>query len=65
MLVSGVFAGVALIALVLAIYTKVSNVQPIFGQIQNLLLFAVALLLLALYVLLWEIAMRIIGRSGE
>lgn len=64
MLVSGFFAAGAVVALLLAVYTKLADVRT-FGQISNLLTFAVALLLLAIYVLVWEIAIRLIARSDE
>ncbi len=64
MMLSGVVAGGGLLALVLAIYTKLADVQR-FGQIGNLLVFAVALLLLAIFLLLWEITIRIIARGDE
>jgi hypothetical protein len=64
MLLSGVFAGGAVVVLALAVYTKLADVRT-FGQINNLLIFAVALLLLALYVLVWEIALRLIARSDD
>jgi hypothetical protein len=64
MLLSGVFLAGAVVTLGLAIYTKLADVQR-FGQIMNLLLFAVALLLVALYLLVWEIALRLIARSDD
>lgn len=64
MLLSGVFLAGAVVVLGLAIYTKLADVRT-FGQINNLLLFAVALLLIALYLLVWEIALRLIARSDE
>ena len=48
----------------LAVYTKLADVRT-FGQIQNLLIFAVALLLIAVYLLVWEIALRLIARSDD
>jgi hypothetical protein len=36
-----------------------------FGQISNLLVFAVALLLVAEYLLVWEITLRLIARSDD
>src|SRR6202165_1385761 len=53
MLVSGGFLARALVAPGLAVYTKLADVRT-FGQIQNLLLFALALLLIAVYLLVWE-----------
>lgn len=64
MLLSGVFLAGAIVALGLAIYTKLADVRT-FGQIGNLLLLAVALLLIALYMLIWEIALRLIARSDD
>jgi hypothetical protein len=64
MLLSGVFAAGAVVVLALAIYAKLADSRT-FGQINNLLLFAGALLLLAIYVLVWEIALRIIARSDD
>ena len=64
MLLSGVFLAGAIVVLGLAVYTKLADVRT-FGQIQNLLVFAVALLLIALYLLVWEIALRLIARSDE
>src|ERR1700737_4155221 len=64
MLLSGVFLAGAIVALGLAIYTKLADVRT-FGQIQNLLLFAVALMVIAVYLLVWEIALRLIARSDE
>jgi hypothetical protein len=64
MLLSGVFAAGAVVVLALAIYTKLADVRT-FGQISNLLLFAVALLLLAVYTLVWEIALRLIARGDD
>ena len=63
-MLSGVFLAGAVVTLGLAIYTKLADVQR-FGQIVNLLLFAVALLLVALYLLVWEIALRLIARSDD
>jgi hypothetical protein len=64
MLLSGVFLAGAVVVLGLAIYTKLADVRT-FGQINNLLLFAVALLLIAIYMLAWEIALRLIARSDD
>jgi hypothetical protein len=64
MLLSGVFFAGALVALALAVYTKLADVRT-FGQIGNLLVFAVALLLIAIYLLVWEIALRLIARSDD
>ena len=64
MLLSGVFLAGALVVLVLAVYTKLADVRT-FGQIGNLLVFAVALLLIAIYLLVWEIALRLIARSDD
>jgi hypothetical protein len=64
MLLSGVFLAGAVVVLGLAVYTKLADVRT-FGQINNLLLFAVALLLIALYLLVWEIALRLIARSDD
>ena len=62
MLLSGVFLAGSIVTLGLAIYTKLADVRT-FGQIANLLVFAVALMLIAIYLLLWEIALRIIAHS--
>ena len=64
MLLSGVFLAGAIVVLGLAMYTKLADVRT-FGQIQNLLVFAVALLLIAVYLLVWEIALRLIARSDD
>jgi hypothetical protein len=64
MLLSGVFLAGAIVVLGLAVYTKLADVRT-FGQIQNLLIFAVALMLIAVYLLVWEIALRLIARSDE
>ena len=64
MLLSGVFLAGAIVTLGLAIYTKLADVRT-FGQIANLLVFAVALVLIAMYLLLWEIALRIIARTDD
>jgi hypothetical protein len=64
MLLSGVFLAGSVVVLALAIYTKLADVRT-FGQINNLLLFAVALLLIAVYLLVWEIALRLIARSED
>jgi hypothetical protein len=64
MLLSGVFAAGAVVVLALAVYAKLADSRT-FGQINNLLIFAAALLLLAIYVLLWEIVLRIIARSDD
>jgi hypothetical protein len=64
MLLSGVFLAGAIVVLGLAIYTKLADVRT-FGQINNLLLFAVALLLIAVYMLVWEITLRLIARSDD
>src|SRR5256885_4939498 len=64
MLLSGVFLAGAVVTLGLAIYTKLADVRT-FGQIGNLLVFAVALLLVAIYLLVWEIALRLIARSDD
>lgn len=64
MLLSGVLAAGAVVVLLLAVYTKLADVRT-FGQIANLLTLAVALLLLATYVLVWEITMRLIARTEE
>ncbi|HYY90231.1 MAG TPA: hypothetical protein VFA49_15645, partial [Chloroflexota bacterium] len=60
MLLSGVFAAGAVVVLALAVYAKLADSRT-FGQINNLLVFAGALLLLAIYVLLWEITLRLIA----
>jgi hypothetical protein len=64
MLLSGVFAGAGLLALVLAGYSKLFDVRT-FGQISNLLTLAVVLLLLAIYLLVWEITIRLIARTDD
>jgi hypothetical protein len=64
MLASGAFAMGAVVVLLLAIYSKVFDSRA-FGSIGNLLTFAVALLLLAIYLLVWEIALRLVGRAEE
>jgi hypothetical protein len=64
MLVSGVFASAAVGLLLLAAYSKIADVRA-FGQISNLLTAATALLLLALYVLVWEVTVRVIARSDD
>jgi hypothetical protein len=64
MLLSGVFLAGAVVVLGLAIYTKLADIRT-FGQISNLLLFALALLLLAIYMLVWEITLRLIARSDD
>jgi hypothetical protein len=64
MLLSGVFAAGAVVVLALAVYAKLADSRT-FGQISNLLVFAGALMLLAIYVLLWEITLRIIARSDD
>ena len=62
MLLSGVFLAGAIVVLGLAIYTKLADVRT-FGQISNLLTFAIALLLIAVYLLVWEITLRLIARD--
>jgi hypothetical protein len=64
MLLSGVFLAGAVVVLGLAVYTKLADVRT-FGQISNLLMFAVALLLIAVYLLVWEIALRLIARADD
>ena|SRR5437667_626559 len=64
MLLSGVFLAGAIVVLGLAVYTKLADVRT-FGQISNLLVFAVALLLIAVYLLVWEITLRLIARSDD
>ena len=64
MLLSGVFLACAFVTLGLAVYTKLADVRT-FGQIANLLVFAVALVLIAIYLLLWEVALRMIARSED
>jgi hypothetical protein len=64
MLLSGIFLAGAVVVLGLAVYTKLADVTT-FGQISNLLLFGLALLLIALYVLVWEITLRLIARSDD
>ena len=64
MLLSGVFLAGAIVILGLAVYTKLADVRT-FGQIANLLVFAVALMLIAIYLLLWEVALRMIARSDD
>ena len=54
----------AIVVLGLAVYTKLADVRT-FGQISNLLMFAVALLLVAVYLLVWEITLRLIARSDD
>ena len=61
---SGVFLAGAVVVLGLAVYTKLADVR-MFGQINNLLLFAVALLLIAVYMLVWEITLRLIAHSDD
>ena len=64
MLLSGVFLAGAIVVIGLAIYTKLADVRT-FGQINNLLLLAVALMLIAVYMLVWEITLRLIARSDD
>jgi hypothetical protein len=64
MLASGIFAAGAVVVLALAIYAKLADSRT-FGQIGNLLTFAVALLLIAIYLLVWEITLRVIARSDD
>ncbi len=64
MLVSGVFAAGAVVVILLAVYAKLADSRT-FGQISNLLTLAVALLLLAIYILVWEIAIRLISRTDD
>lgn len=64
MLLSGVVAAAGLGALLLALFSKLADVKT-FGQIGNLLLGAVALFLLALYILVWEVTVRMIARADE
>jgi hypothetical protein len=64
MLASGIFAAGAVVVLALAIYAKLADSRT-FGQISNLLVFAVALLLISIYLLVWEITLRIIARSDD
>lgn len=64
MLLSGVFAAGAVLALLLAIYSKLFDVRT-FGAIANLLMFAVALMLLGIFVLVWEITLRLIAHGDE
>src|ERR1051325_1633813 len=64
MLLSGVFLAGAIVVLGLALYTKLADIRT-FGQISNLLVFAVALLLIAVYLLVWEITLRLIARSED
>ena len=64
MLLSGVFAAGAVVVLAFAVYAKLADSRT-FGQISNLLVFAGTLMLLAIYVLLWEITLRIIARSDD
>ena len=64
MLLSGVVAAGGLLALILAVYSKLADVRT-FGQISNLLTLAGVLLLLAIYLLVWEITIRLIARSDE
>jgi hypothetical protein len=64
MLVSGVFAAAGVGVLLLAVYSKVADVRT-FGQISNLLTLAGVLLLLAIYVLVWEITIRLIARTDD
>ena len=64
MLLGGVFLAGAIVTLGLAVYTKLADVRT-FGQIANLLVFAVALVLIAIYLLLWEVALRMIARSED
>jgi hypothetical protein len=64
MLLSGVFLAGAVVVLGLAIYTKLADVRT-FGQISNLLAFAIALLLIAVYLLVWEITLRLIARADD
>ena len=63
---NGVMLWIIAIILVLglAMYTKLADVRT-FGQISNLLLFAVALMLIAVYLLVWEITLRLIARSDD
>ena len=64
MVLSGAFAAGAVVVLLLAVYTKMADVRT-FGQISNLIGFAIALLLLSIYVLVWEICVRLISHSEE
>ncbi len=64
MLVSAAFALGAVVAMVLAVYSKLFDSRT-FGQITNLLTLGVALLLLAIYILVWEIVARMIARDED
>lgn len=58
---SAIVALIALGALAAAVYAKIADVN-FFGRVSNLLLFAIALLLLASFLLLWEIVVRLASR---
>ncbi len=64
MLLSGLFAAGSVVAILLAVFSKIADLRT-FGQISNLLLLAVALGLLAVYTLVWEITIRVVARADE
>jgi hypothetical protein len=64
MLASASFAAVALAALALAVFSSIADRQP-FGDPVNLAVFGTALLLLAVFLLIWEIVLRLVARAEE
>ena len=64
MLVSASFAAIALAALALAVFSSVADRRP-FGDPANLAIFGTALLLLAMFLLIWEIVLRLVARAEE
>jgi hypothetical protein len=64
MLLSSVMTAVAMAALLLAVFASVTEIRA-FGDPANLALFGAVLLLLAIFLLMWEIVLRLVARTEE
>jgi hypothetical protein len=64
MLLSSVLTAGALAALLLAVFSSVTD-QRAYGDPANLALVGAALLLLAIFLLIWEIVLRLVARTEE
>lgn len=60
---SGLIAFLGVFVLAAAVYSRFADVR-FFGGIANLLLFSIALLLLATFLLVWDIVMRLASRPN-
>ena len=64
MLASSIFAAAAVVLLLLAAYENLAETRR-FGAVPNLVAVSVVLLLLATFLLVWELVLRLVARSEE